>query len=81
MYPLYFQVLLLEAGGDPPLRSEVPGFTYPASEDPQYNWNYKTELQTMACRGASGGRCFWPAGKMLGGTSSINGQSYLRGSK
>jgi choline dehydrogenase len=39
------------------------------------NWSYFTEpIPTMAGR-----RLYWPRGKMLGGSSSVNGMVYIRG--
>jgi GMC oxidoreductase len=43
--------------------------------DPTVNWCYETEPDP----GASGRRVFWPRGKVLGGSSSINGMVYIRG--
>ena len=80
------RVLLLEAGGDDrPLRNprqfasnvniHLPaGFTRLLS-DPKVNWNYKTEPDPR-----SSGRVYAiPRGKVLGGSSSINGMLYVRG--
>ncbi len=39
------------------------------------NWGYNTEPQT----GLNGRRLFWPRGKVLGGSSSINAMVYIRG--
>lgn len=35
------------------------------------DWKYKTEPQGTACLAMSGGRCNWPRGKVIGG-SSVN---------
>lgn len=40
-----------------------------------FNWKYYTEPQ----RNLNGRRLFWPRGKTLGGSSSINAQCYTRG--
>ncbi|HVP33957.1 MAG TPA: GMC family oxidoreductase N-terminal domain-containing protein [Steroidobacteraceae bacterium] len=70
------RVLLLEAGG--PDRSpwiQVPigyGRTF---NDPRFNWMYQAEPDpTLGNR-----RQFWPRGKVLGGSSSINAMVYVRG--
>lgn len=80
------RVLLLEAGGDDrPLRNpgqffsniniHLPaGFTRMLS-DPKLNWNYMTEPDP----GTNGRRHSFPRGKVLGGSSSINGMLYVRG--
>ena len=43
--------------------------------DPRVNWCYETEPDP----GAGGRKIFWPRGKVLGGSSSINGMVYIRG--
>lgn len=42
------------------------------------DWGYRTTNEKNACL-SSGGSCFWPRGKNLGGTSSHNGMMYTRG--
>ena len=39
------------------------------------NWNYETEPQ----RHLNGRRLYWPRGKVLGGSSSVNAMCYVRG--
>lgn len=80
------RVVVLEAGGDDrPLRNfgqffsniniYLPaGFTRMLS-DPKVNWNYVTEPDP----GTNGRRHSFPRGKVLGGSSSINGMLYVRG--
>ena len=43
--------------------------------DASVNWCYEAEPDP----GANGRRIFWPRGKVLGGSSSINGMVYIRG--
>jgi choline dehydrogenase len=70
------RVLLLEAGGsDRRFWIRVPigyGRTY---NDPRVNWMYETEPD----RALNGVRSFWPRGKVLGGSGSINAMVYVRG--
>jgi choline dehydrogenase len=70
------RVLLLEAGGsDRSLWIRVPigyGRTF---NDPRYNWMYEAEPDP----GLDNRRGFWPRGKVLGGSSSINAMVYVRG--
>ncbi len=80
------KVLLLEAGGDDrPHRNlfqlysnvmiHVPvGFTR-TLKDPKVNWLYETEPDP----GTGNRKHIWPRGKVLGGSSSINGLLYVRG--
>ena len=70
------RVLLLEGGGadtSPVLR--VPAGEIKAILNPRFNWMYMSEPDPSL-----GGRdAMWPGGKVLGGSSSINGMIYLRG--
>jgi choline dehydrogenase len=69
------RVLLLEAGGsDDVLEVRVPAAMYKVWRT-RRDWNYTTEPQ----RGLDGRRLFWPRGKLLGGSSSINAMIYMRG--
>lgn len=70
------RVLLLEAGGsDRRFWIKVPigyGRTF---YDPGVNWRYETEPEA----GLGGRRNYWPRGKVVGGSSSINAMCYVRG--
>jgi choline dehydrogenase len=73
-----YSVLLLEAG---------PPDTYPwihvpigyakTMFDARYNWCFYTEPDP----GMNGRKIYWPRGKTLGGSSSINGLIYVRGQR
>jgi choline dehydrogenase len=69
-------VLLLEAGGkDTSPMIHIPVGYAKTLKDPSVNWLYATEADPT-----SGGRPHvWPRGKVLGGSSSINGLLYVRG--
>ena len=70
------RVLLLEAGGkDDYLWIRVPvGYLY-CMGNPRTDWCFSTEAET-----ALGGRALsYPRGRVLGGSSSINGMIYMRG--
>ena len=69
-------VLLLEAGGkDTSPMIHIPIGYSKTLKDPAVNWLYETEPDAT-----SGGRAHvWPRGKVLGGSSSINGLLYVRG--
>ncbi len=80
------RVLLLEAGGDDRpthnlkqfwsnLMIHTPIGFGKTLNDPKVNWLYETEEDA----GSGGRRHKWPKGKVLGGSSSINGLLYIRG--
>src|ERR1700686_698175 len=71
-------VLLLEAGGkDTNAWIHIPAGFYRNIFNPQITWVYETEpLEALGGR-----RMRWPRGKVLGGSSSINGLIYIRGQK
>lgn len=71
-------VLLLEAGGS----DRTPLVRIPAAEiraimDSDMNWRYMAEPDASLGDRAD----MWPGGKVLGGSSSINGMVYLRGQR
>lgn len=43
-------------------------------------WQYFTEKDETTNKGCVDGKSFWPRGKMLGGTGSINGLLHMKGS-
>ena len=69
-------VLLLEAGGkDTSPMIHIPIGYATTLKDPKVNWLYETEPDP-----STGDRPHvWPRGKVLGGSSSINGLLYVRG--
>lgn len=70
------RVLLLEAGGaDISPYIHIPAAIIRAIGNPKLDWCYLAEPD--ASRG--GKRDLWPAGKVLGGSSSINGMMFVRG--
>ncbi len=70
------RVLLLEAGPkDSHATIKMPmGFAM-LMHDKKRNWCYKTEAEPNM----AGREIEWPKGKVLGGSSSINGMVYIRG--
>lgn len=70
------RVLLLEAGGrdwNPLIR--MPLFAGLLYFTPSLNWGYATEAQ----RHMNDRSLKWPRGKVLGGSTAINGMMYMRG--
>ncbi|XP_055678450.1 glucose dehydrogenase [FAD, quinone]-like [Lutzomyia longipalpis] len=72
-----WKVLLLEAGGDPPIESTIPRLFFPL-QVPPYDWQYYVERSPNYSLFSRNGD-FWPRGKMLGGCSSLNVMFYVRG--
>ncbi|KFB42236.1 AGAP003785-PE-like protein [Anopheles sinensis] len=73
-----WKVLLLEAGGDPPIESEIP-FMFLSLQHTHYDWIYNAaSTKARACRASTNG-CYWPRGKMLGGSGAMNVMVYMRG--
>ena len=71
-------VILIEAGGhDARLSVQVPGGFIKTMVDHKINWMYQTEPEAEL----KGRRMNMPRGRLLGGTSSINGMLYVRGQK
>ncbi len=72
------RVLLLEAGGkDRNPWIHIPAGFYRNIYHPKITWQFETEPQAEL-----GGRQVpWPRGKVLGGSSSINGLIYIRGQR
>ena len=70
------RVLLIEAGGkDDYLWIHIPvGYLY-CIGNPRTDWLFRTELEP----GLGGRALIYPRGKVLGGSSSINGMIYMRG--
>src|SRR6266550_4117702 len=70
------KVVLLEAGGQDwhPL-IHIPAGVLHLLHHPRINWNYNSEGE----EGTAGRQIYWPRGKVMGGSSSINGMLYVRG--
>ncbi|XP_013192329.2 ecdysone oxidase [Amyelois transitella] len=73
-----WKVLLIEAGDDPPIEAIIPNFSGATHHSDQV-WQYYTELDENTNRGCRNGRSFWPRGRMIGGTGSINGMLHMTG--
>ena len=73
-----FSVLLVEAGGmDDYAWIHIPvGYLY-CIDNPRTDWRYRTEAEA----GLNGRSLIYPRGKVLGGSSSINGMIYMRGQR
>ncbi|XP_050411299.1 L-sorbose 1-dehydrogenase-like [Patella vulgata] len=76
------KVLVLEAGTDDQQPSstvlKVPMMSALAQKT-EYDWQYYSVPQKHCCKGLRGQRMFMPRGKVLGGSSQINYNVYVRG--
>lgn len=72
------RVLLLEAGGrDWYPWIHIPVGYFKTMHNPKFDWCFETEPDP----GLGGRSLQWPRGKVLGGSSSINGLLYIRGNR
>lgn len=70
------RVLLLEAGGpDKNVWLKIPAGVPRVVNHPQLTWGYVSDAEP----GLNGRKIAWPRGKTLGGSSSVNGHVYMRG--
>lgn len=70
------RVILLEAGGrDWNPWIHIPVGYFKTMHNPSVDWCYRTEPDP----GLNGRQLDWPRGKVLGGSSSLNGLLYVRG--
>ena len=71
-----FRILLLEAGGEARHRwIPVPLGVGRLLADPSVLWAFETEPESEM----KGQKLYWPRGKVMGGSSSINGMLFVRG--
>ncbi|MPT47136.1 MAG: glucose-methanol-choline oxidoreductase [Sphingobium sp.] len=69
-------IMLIEAGKAAPDRNtHIPALVAKLVMNPAYDWMYPTEPDAST----NGQPGFWPAGRILGGGSAINGMMYIRG--
>ncbi|ANQ65972.1 GMC family oxidoreductase N-terminal domain-containing protein [Candidatus Pseudothioglobus singularis] len=72
------KVLLIEAGRrDNNIWLHVPVGYFKTMNNPKFDWMYKLEKD----KGLNNRRIDWPRGKVLGGSSALNGLLYIRGDR
>ena len=72
------RVLLLEAGVDHNnIWTKIPAGVPRVVADPKISWGYQSEPEP----GLNNRRLAWPRGKLVGGTSCVNGHVYMRGTR
>ncbi len=70
------KVLVLEAGpSDRHPLVQIPAGVISLLNNPKFNWKFYTEPQSEL----NGRSIYWAQGKVIGGSSSINGMTYTRG--
>ena len=73
-------VLLIEAGRMDDHRDiHIPG-AYPNLQETSLDWQYVTVPQKNSNQAMKKQQSYWPRGKVLGGSSSINAMIHIRGS-
>ncbi|KAK4337253.1 hypothetical protein RND71_043722 [Anisodus tanguticus] len=73
-----FKVLLLEAGGNENIISDIP-LAACTMQLSGIDWQFKTVPQNKSCLGLDNQQSNWPRGKVLGGSSVLNYMLYVRG--
>ncbi|CAH2106576.1 unnamed protein product [Euphydryas editha] len=73
-----WKILLLEAGPEPPIESDIPYMANTIYKS-KYDWQYYTQNDGVHHQAFKTNSVFWPRGKMLGGSSSLNAMIYIRG--
>jgi len=73
----HFRVLLLEAGGADDRREVRIPAAFSKLFKSSVDWDYSTEEEPHLHQR----RLYWPRGKMLGGSSSMNAMIYVRGNR
>ncbi|XP_068086679.1 glucose dehydrogenase [FAD, quinone] [Anabrus simplex] len=75
-----WNILLVEAGREEPLSSDVP-MAFRSLQDAPVSWVRYAEPNPHYCQAFKGGKCRVATGRVLGGTSTTNGMSYSRGNR
>ncbi|CAH2052166.1 unnamed protein product, partial [Iphiclides podalirius] len=73
-----YKVLVLEAGRQEPIGARPPSFYRNFWSNDEVDWKYRTVVGNY-CLDQGDKGCQWPRGKVLGGTSVLNGMMYSRG--
>ncbi|KAM7347188.1 glucose dehydrogenase [FAD, quinone]-like [Cochliomyia hominivorax] len=75
-----WNILVLEAGGDPPQESEIPTFFF-GIQNSKYTFSYYSEPSDTYCKAYNDNRCHLPRGKIIGGSGGINGMVFVKGNR
>ncbi|XP_021966685.1 glucose dehydrogenase [FAD, quinone] isoform X1 [Folsomia candida] len=74
-----FKVLLLEAGGNPTVLNSIPAMATYNLHHPDTDWITPSDPLTTSCLACKDNLITIVRGKILGGSSSLNGMIYMRG--
>ncbi|GJQ78174.1 hypothetical protein Trydic_g2505 [Trypoxylus dichotomus] len=74
----HWKILLLEAGGEPDILTDIP-FWSPILHYTKQNWRYYSEKEDNIALGLKNQRIHYPRGKALGGSSTLNLMIFTRG--
>lgn len=75
------KILLLEAGEEPSVLTDIPKIVGVFSVNKKQDWDYKYEKNPHFGWGMNNGRLLFPRGKGLGGTTITNFMIFSRGTK
>nr|XP_018903218.1 PREDICTED: glucose dehydrogenase [FAD, quinone]-like [Bemisia tabaci] len=73
-----YKILVLEAGPRSSFIHNIPVIT-PLLQESDCAWQHRTTPQEHACKSLTDHVCKWPSGKVIGGSSRLNFNVYLRG--
>ncbi|XP_043464751.1 glucose dehydrogenase [FAD, quinone]-like [Leptopilina heterotoma] len=73
-----WKVLLLEVGKEEPLIANIPGFLKYLGLT-EFDWEYKTQPESSLI--GENKEITWHFGKVMGGSSAMNGMYYVRGNR
>nr|XP_022901080.1 glucose dehydrogenase [FAD, quinone]-like [Onthophagus taurus] len=73
-----WKILVLEAGGDPDILTDMPIWA-PLAHFTDQNWRFYTEQEDNFALGFKNKRMHWPRGKGIGGSSLLNYMVFSRG--
>ncbi|XP_046560481.1 alcohol dehydrogenase [acceptor]-like [Haliotis rubra] len=78
---VHVTVLLIEAGGDDRQQPivDIPFLAPLGMWNDQFDWHYLTEPLKSGGNAYQDRKSYWPRGRLLGGSSQLNGNVYVRG--
>ncbi|XP_014208597.1 glucose dehydrogenase [FAD, quinone]-like [Copidosoma floridanum] len=74
-------VLLIEAGTKEYPLMDIPALARLLQRSDQINWRYESESSDKYCKGSTDSKCYFPRGRVMGGSSILNFMVATRGNK